>query len=842
MRAVRTRRLWWLLVMALIATACTSGDGTDDSASGQAGGGGGTVSESCAAAADVIVTRLDTFLEPFGDLSPSEFLERPELPGLDTFQNDIAETILDVVRDPNDDCNEADLGAAVDAALLDYADEGLLPRYLVGKVRSGTAIERRDVMVSPADDLLAILPFLGPGSTVQLSEGTFTIDATLLVQSEVTVVGAGVDATFLDSTAPDAAAAVLGDGHLILSELTVRHVGDAPASVLLAVDAPLTLQNVRVSGAVTDTEGGGGSGVVVTGIDTPSAAADTSDATATDGRQSTISNSEITDNDAAGVAVTGAQSPAIFDSRIAGNGQCGICYFDQGAGTVSSTTLEGNGIGIQASDASTAEVFENMFVRNEVAGILIEATSAVTIVSNTFDAPGTVGIDVQGTATPTIRENTFGPHAVGISLRGESTAAVEANTIGGGDIGILVGGAADPEVSGTTVSDTVVSGLLHTESSTGTFTTNNVAPTEGAAVVVEGTAAPTYVDNTLEGGAVGFVFRERSSGNIRENQLENQEVGIEAGDDSFPELVRNTFTGTSAAGLIFSGAAKGEARENRFIDQASIAIQTGGSSSPLIKDNVVEGGDTGALITETSSPRLVSNTFNDQNFAIGVSGQATPEITDNDISGSLASAVSYEGESGGQLTGNVITEAGIAGIRVAGTAAPLIDGNDLFAAPPPQAGDAQATVTPGAGDVAAQAPDQSGVGLLYAEDAKGTASNNNVFGFVIGVQVGDTAAPELLTNRIDGAAVGGVGILYSGGAGRAEGNESLNQQIGFQLSGTSSPELVDNVVGTVGAASFLIQGSSKATLSGNRCETARPGIVVLEQAAPELSENACPVA
>jgi hypothetical protein len=87
-----------------------------------------------------------------------------------------------------------------------------------------------------------------------------------------------------------------------------------------------------------------------------------------------------------------------------------------------------------------------------------------------------------------------------------------------------------------------------------------------------------------------------------------------------------------------------------------------------------------------------------------------------------------------------------------------------------------------------------------------------------------------------------VGILYGlEGAGTAVNNLSINQEIGFQLSGSTSPELVDNVVEDVAVVAFLIQGESTAQLTGNTCSAVQAGIVILEQAEPELGGNDCPV-
>ena len=117
---------------------------------------------------------------------------------------------------------------------------------------------------------------------------------------------------------------------------------------------------------------------------------------------------------------------------------------------------------------------------------------------------------------------------------------------------------------------------------------------------------------------------------------------------------------------------------------------------------------------------------------------------------------------------------------------------------------------------------------------------NQIFGFVIGVQVGDSANPELVDNVVDGGAANGVGFLYRDtGTGTATGNRTAGHSIGFQISDEADPELTQNVVEQVGDVAFLIQGTATPTLDDNSCPIGVPGIGVLEQGAPIVGRNRC---
>jgi len=817
-----TTRLAIVLAILLALAACSGSDDPGTAADTN-------VASSCEASAQQIVDRFDTFLEPYTDLAPDEFLTS-ELEGLADFQNDVAQTVVSVALDPNDNCTERDLEIQLELGLEQYAGEGTLNQYLVSLVRQGIQVERRDVMVGPDDDLVAILGTLGPGSSITFTEGIFTLDASILVQGDLVLVGAGRDETILESTADTAAIAVLAGGSMVMNDFTVRHIGDLPASVVVAVDSSLELVNMAIIGGVVDGDGGGGSGIVLTETDQ-----------ATSVPVVAIDESVISNNGAAGIAVTGAFEPRILNTVIESNVQCGICFFDAAAGQVQSTTLQGNGVGVQTSNQTSPELSLNMFVDNEVAGLLIEDESAATVIANSFEGAETVAIDVQGTATAVVQRNTIGAHAVGISLRGTSVASVSDNTITNADVGVLVGGSAAPVVFENVIDNSQIAGMLHTESSAGEFTANRIQTQSGAGIVVEGAAEPKHIDVVVDGGLVGVVFREMAAGLLRGASLSGQQVGIETNDQTSPTIELSVVENALDAGVILGGQTTAVFRQNSITTPVAIGIQTSGESSPLVEGNLVAGADTAVLVTESSTPKIIDNILMDQSFGIGVSGQAMPLVEGNEIENAAAGAMSFEDESGGTVRGNTITDAGVVGIRVAGTASPTLEANRLFAVIPQPDSQVDGEESPDDGETD-EGETGSGAGLLYAEEASGTAIDNTLFGFIIGIQISDQAAPNVTTNQIDGAGVGGVGILYGGdGAGIADGNLSINQQLGFQLSGTTAPQLTNNTVEDASVAAFLIQGQSIAELSGNGCLGGSVGIVVLEEAEPVLTGNTCSI-
>ena len=647
-------------MLLLVAGACSGSDASTNASS--------TATE-CEASAQQVVDRLDAFLEPFDALTPSEFLAAPELDGLDTFQNDVADLIVDVATNPNDDCTERDLEAEVDDALAIYASEGVLEAYLVGVVRQDLVAEARNVVVSPDDDLEQLLPLLGPGSSISFSEGSYDFDGSILVQNKLTMVGAGQGKTVINSTADTAAFAVLGRGELVMNDLTLRHVGELPASVIVVVDAPITLAGVEIVGGTVDSDGGGGSGLVLSGD------RDT-------GAQATISSSRIADNDTAGIAVTEGFHVDVIDSQIEMNAQCGLCFFDTASGRVQRSSFTSNGVGVQASGSTAPEVSNNEFVDNAIAGVLVEDESSAVLVDNRLTSPEGIGIDIAGSSMPVVQRNELITHAIGISVRDQADAMVASNTVVGGDVGMFLDGAAAPTVESNDVAGTAVAGFLHTGMSAGVFRANMFRPETGAGVVVEGNASPEHQDATVEGGLVGFVFRQDATGRLDGATLSEQQVGFEVADAAAPMLENLKIVGAAEAGAILGGEGNPVVRSSTFVQPVEIGLQAGGTGSPTVEGNRFEGGDTAVLIIESTTATIERNVLADQQFGIGVSGEAEPTITENEIVNAVAASISFEGTTGGVVAQNTLIDAGVVGIRVGGESSPAIVDNTLFALAP----------------------------------------------------------------------------------------------------------------------------------------------------------------
>lgn len=733
------------------------------------------------------------------------------------------------------DCAAEDFDTVIDDGLATAASA----ESTGGVVRSNLTSTAQQVSFTPSDDLSDIeqtLAQLGDGSTVTFASGTYSIDRSLVIAADVTVTGAGGQETILESRAAGAAIAVLGNGSLTMTDLSIEHIGDEPASVVVSVDGGLALRNVGLSGAIggTSADDRRGSGVVLAQSSTevqPGAV--------------TINGVAVRSNDRAGIVVSGERQPTISNTSISLNTECGLCFEDQSSGLVQFGDLSSNGVGVHISGQASPELSSVNIVDNERAGAIVENDATPLIVRNLFTGEGTIGVEVHDGASPKIQLNSFGAHAVAISLGGTSTADVANNEVSGGQVGIRVADQAAPVANLNQILDTTEASMLHTGQSTGVFRFHRLQTFEGVTIQVEDAAAPSFDETTIFGGTTGVVFADEAAGSITNSELRELEVAIEATGSSSPTISANTINAPTVAGIRVSGASSAQVIDNTIEDAASTALEATEQSSPSFEMNSVVGGQTGVTISGTSTPTLFENIINPIGVGIAVSGQAEPTIEENEVRVTTESALVFEDQSAGMVQGNGLGSGGATTVLVADMASPTLQGNEILAF-----GSVLAVQVAGDDDAPEAEIDVAGQslnGIVYLNSAAGAAIGNSVFGFETAIAVNDEASPALSENRvggIKGAGIDGDAVGFRFGQATTsvvEGNVVADVEVGFLVADTASPTLTSNSVERAGVAAFSIEGSGTPTLSGNECAESAAGIVVIDGAAPILDENECPV-
>ncbi|HSF98235.1 MAG TPA: right-handed parallel beta-helix repeat-containing protein [Ornithinibacter sp.] len=284
-------------------------------------------------------------------------------------------------------CRGAEVVTLLEDGLADVTAQGPVAGAVLRQLRASmTGLAKPEpttLEVAPGDDLLAAVATLPAGSTLVLAAGTHTLDDVLVLLSPITVRGAGVGSSTLESTAQDFGVLAIADGRVELKDLTLRHLGKAPANVVLAgPSVSLVATGVAISGGVAQEDGTGGAGILMYDPQSrPGGTATTLE----------VTDAELADNGSAGIVLTGGHVASIVSSTFRGNGQCGLCFLEGSSGSVTQGTFSDNGVGVAATGTARPTVLD----------------STVT--------EGQVGVQASDDAVPVLR---------GVGIRGSSRAAL----------------------------------------------------------------------------------------------------------------------------------------------------------------------------------------------------------------------------------------------------------------------------------------------------------------------------------------------------------------------------------------------------------------------------------
>jgi hypothetical protein len=372
------------------------------------------------AAAEQLVAEYDRTVDEAQQAatSPSPSADPTQTPTHNAGDDPLADAVA-AAREINErlGCEQAGFQARLEAGLAAIDTSGPIAAAVLARVSASLLGDLRqdpaDWELSSGAELPEALSRAAEGTTIVLPAGTIELEQTLVLLAGVTVRGAGIDATAIRSRAPDAGIIVAASSAVRMEDLTIAHVGDRPASVVVAgPSATLALSRVRLSGAVAAGDGVGGAGLYV--------AAQGSEG---DGRGTTL---EITDarfegNAWAGAAVAGGHRVSVVSTTFAGNGGVGVLFLDVTSGSLSDSTFTDNGIGVAASGASTPSV-----LRGTIAG-------------------GQVGIQVDASAAPVIDAVSIsGATSAAVLFGGESTGSITGSTCEGAPYDIVVSNSAAP--------------------------------------------------------------------------------------------------------------------------------------------------------------------------------------------------------------------------------------------------------------------------------------------------------------------------------------------------------------------------------------------------------------
>ena len=390
---------------------------------------------------------------------------------------------------------------------------------------------------------------LRSGGEVSVPAGVFVLEQPLTLSSSATISGAGLDVSILISDAAEDTL-ILRGADISLSGLTVSHRGQTPARTLLVSGGHLALSDARLSGAVrAEAQKSYGSGLWLS-----------------DGAVAEITGSQLTGN-AYGLYVSDTSAATVTGSSLSHNSDGGGLFMDQSSGTVSQSTIEGNGAhGLHIRGTATPLIQDNQIVRNGQRGLSIFEQAAPSVQKNTIERNGFQGIGVQDQATPRISGNTIEfNRQSGLTYFGGAAGTAQDNVISNNaHAGVAVTQDAQPELSGNTVERNGENGLAYSDRAGGSASGNTIRFSGSPGISAWGTAHPTLSGNTVsQSRQSGVVFAENAAGTISGNTIEgNAFYGLIVTGSAAPAALNNTVTGNTKGGIFYKQNAGGTSSGN----------------------------------------------------------------------------------------------------------------------------------------------------------------------------------------------------------------------------------------------------------------------------------------
>ncbi|AQP43586.1 right-handed parallel beta-helix repeat-containing protein [Tessaracoccus flavus] len=284
--------------------------------------------------------------------------------------------------------------ASVDAVKAEGTIAEAVRARLVAGLDGRIPTELVHVPVAPGEDLATAVSEAPSGATLQLAAGTFDLAEPLVLLGGITIAGAGQDETVLRSSAEDTAVLIATSETVSLEGLTIERDDTVTGSGIVAGGAAsLVLEAVTVSGAVAG-DTGGGAAVMLMGTQEGAERKTTAE----------ITDSTLSGNDWAGLAVSGTHRVSVKSSTFADNGECGVCFLGESDGSVADSWMDANPVGVAMAEQSTPTLIGNAITGGEV-GLQVQDDAAPIAEKNIITNPERAAVIVSGKAAGAFAEN-----------------------------------------------------------------------------------------------------------------------------------------------------------------------------------------------------------------------------------------------------------------------------------------------------------------------------------------------------------------------------------------------------------------------------------------------------
>jgi hypothetical protein len=515
----------------------------------------------------------------------------------------------------------------------------------------------------------ALRAAVAAGGTYELAAGTFELGGPWRIEGDLTLVGAGAEATtvVVDAAGTGAGIVVAPGAALRLEGLGLALAGPEGADLLRVDGGRLELVGAVLTGArfaATDDPGrpyGVGTGLVLRDdaeaqveggafLDHALGAIEVGDdavlevdgtrfeANATgvfaDGRAKvTIRGSDFSDHSGNALHVRGEAAATVAASTFVRDGQVEV----DGAEGFDAVRVGG--------DARVA--FEGVaWFDHPRFALSLYGRAHVTSRGGRFEGNGGVyealgryysAVLVDEEATLELVADVLHGHAGGaIEAIGRATVSMEDVTVSdtGTYASVYVGDAADVRIVG---GDVVGNAGALFAIGDGSLTLRGVSVRDGGGIGVQAVERARLLVESSEvrdHGDFGIALLDEAFAVVRDTVVSGNRSGIAAFGASRLRAERNVVTANERTGIAFLGASAGEARDNEIADQGWYGVVVGEDATAQVEGNVLERNVLrGVFFAERATGRVAGNTIRGSEVGLGVAPQATPEVGDNRFEG-----------------------------------------------------------------------------------------------------------------------------------------------------------------------------------------------------------------
>ena len=226
--------------------ACTGASDTPTSTTESAG----ALRVRCSVIGSELINELQLYVDGFASYSLAD-LPDGQVPGLADIEIRIGQSRSDAEAEG---CDMAAFSTDLANSARRLQGQGPVGRPLAASLRGDPpstdagAVTRT---VGIHDDLAGVIATAGPGSRITLEPGIYQISELLLIDRPITILGPATGETVIRSTAKDAAVMIPSAGSLVMENISIEHVGNSPASVLVAAGGDVDLGAVVLPGVLS---------------------------------------------------------------------------------------------------------------------------------------------------------------------------------------------------------------------------------------------------------------------------------------------------------------------------------------------------------------------------------------------------------------------------------------------------------------------------------------------------------------------------------------------------------------------------------------------------------------